>query len=106
MATYFGQNPPFVGGAEKVLSRQEDIRLIKNDILQLIMTSPGERVHRPNFGTAVRETISNTRKARRMDDRLVHDADGAYLSTRDADGASLSTRHAEGASAILGSAGR
>ena len=54
MAIYFGQNPPLIGGAEKVLSRQEDVRLIKNDILQLILTSPGERIHRPTFGTAVR----------------------------------------------------
>ena len=57
MAIYFGQNPPFTGGAEKVLSRQEDLRLIKNDLLQLIMTSPGERIHRPTFGTAIRETL-------------------------------------------------
>ena len=57
MAIYFGQNPPFVGGAEKVLSRQEDLRLIKNDLLQLIMTSPGERVHRPDFGTPIRSTV-------------------------------------------------
>lgn len=57
MAVYFGFNPPFIGGTEKVLSRQEDMRLIKNDLLQLIMTSPGERVHRPTFGTPVRNSV-------------------------------------------------
>ena len=57
MAIYFGINPPFIGGAEKVLSRQEDLKLIKNDLLQLILTSPGERVHRPEFGTPIRDTV-------------------------------------------------
>jgi len=57
MAIYFGFNPPFIGGAEKVLSRQEDLKLVKNDLLQLILTSPGERVHRPKFGTVIRETL-------------------------------------------------
>jgi phage baseplate assembly protein W len=50
-ATYFGMNPPFFGGAQNVLSRQEDEQLIKNDILQFILTVKGERVMRPNFGT-------------------------------------------------------
>lgn len=57
MAIYFGQNPPFIGGAEVVLSRQEDLKLIKNDLLQLILTTPGERIHRPTFGTPVRQTL-------------------------------------------------
>lgn len=53
-ANYFGFNPPFIGGAENILSRQEDERLIKNDILQLLMTVPGERVMRPDFGVNLR----------------------------------------------------
>jgi len=53
MADFFGFNPPFLGGNQNVLSRQEDIRLIKNDILQLLLTSPGQRVMRPNFGTSI-----------------------------------------------------
>ena len=57
MATYFGFNPPFFGGAAGVMSRQEDERLIKNDIVQLIQTIPGERVHRPDFGTIVRSSL-------------------------------------------------
>lgn len=55
-AKWFGFNPPFIGPAG-VLTRQEDTRLIKNDILQLIMTAPGERVHRPSFGTPVRALV-------------------------------------------------
>ena len=53
MADFFGFNPPFLGGNQNVLSRQEDIRLIKNDVLQLLLTSPGQRVMRPNFGTSI-----------------------------------------------------
>jgi phage baseplate assembly protein W len=56
-AVYFGFNPPFIGGTQGVLSRQEDTRLIKNDILQLLNTVPGERIHRPSFGTPLREVI-------------------------------------------------
>ncbi len=56
-ATFFGFNPPFIGGSQNVLSRQEDVRLIKNDILQLILTVPGERVMRPEFGTLARVTL-------------------------------------------------
>lgn len=56
-ATYFGFNPPFFGGSQNVLSRQEDERLIKNDILQLLMTVPGERVMRPDFGVNLRNFV-------------------------------------------------
>lgn len=54
---WFGYNPPFIGGQQNVLSRQEDLRLIKNDLLQLLLTVPGERVHRPNFGSPIRQTL-------------------------------------------------
>ena len=57
MAKYYGFNPPFLGGPQKVLGRQEDLRLIKNDVLQLILTVPGERIYRPNFGTNLRLAI-------------------------------------------------
>lgn len=56
-AEYFGFNPPFIGGAENILSRQEDERLIKNDILQLLMTVPGERVMRPDYGVNLRNFV-------------------------------------------------
>lgn len=56
-ATFYGFNPPFLGGPQNVLSRQEDDRLIKNDILQLLLTVPGERVMRPDFGVPLRSFV-------------------------------------------------
>lgn len=55
-AFYFGFNMPFLDN-RGVLARQEDARLIKNDILQLLLTIPGERVHRPKFGTILRTSV-------------------------------------------------
>lgn len=60
MVTYYGMNPPFIGGVQKVLSRQEDIQLIKNDVLQLLLTVPGERVYRPDFGSPLRSYVFET----------------------------------------------
>ena len=57
MAEYYGFNPPFLGGPQNVLSRQEDEQLIKNDLLQLLLTVPGERVNRPEFGTPLRSYV-------------------------------------------------
>lgn len=54
MATFFGYNFPFYAETF-VLPPQSDERLIKNDILQLLLTSPGERVMRPDFGTGIRK---------------------------------------------------
>lgn len=55
-AFYFGFNPPFRDN-RGIMARQEDSRLIKNDILQLLLTLPGERVHRPTFGTVLRSSV-------------------------------------------------
>jgi phage baseplate assembly protein W len=57
IAKYFGFNPAFYGGPNNILSRQEDEQLIKNDLLQLLNTIPGERVYRPTFGTALRSSL-------------------------------------------------
>lgn len=57
MTVFYGYNPPFIGGKQKIMSRQEDDQLIKNDILQLLLTIPGERVNRPDFGTRVRSFV-------------------------------------------------
>lgn len=54
---FYGFNPPFIGGQQKVMSRQEDDRLLKNDILQLLLTIPGERVMRPGFGVNLRNFV-------------------------------------------------
>lgn len=66
MAVYYGMNPPFFGGAQNILSRQEDERLIKNDILQLLLTIPGERVMRAEFGVNLRNIVFE-----QFDDRLI-----------------------------------
>ena len=57
MPHYWGFNAPFVGGPQKFLSRQEDLRLVQNDVLQLLFTLPGERVHRLDFGTRLRSSV-------------------------------------------------
>lgn len=54
---YFGYNPPFFGGHQNVLSKQSGERIIKNDLMQLIMTTPGERVMRPTWGTIVKQSL-------------------------------------------------
>jgi phage baseplate assembly protein W len=54
LAAYRGFNAPFVGGNQLLMSYQADERLIKNDILQLLLTAPGERVMLPDFGTVIR----------------------------------------------------
>ena len=53
-ATFFGCNAPFIDSKGNVLSRQVDVKLIQNDLLQLLLTSPGNRVHRPDYGVGVR----------------------------------------------------
>lgn len=54
---FYGFNPPFIGGARNVLSLQTDERLIKNDLVQLLLTVPGERAYRPTFGTPIRAVV-------------------------------------------------
>lgn len=56
-AIFYGFNPPFLGGQQNIMSRQEDDRLIKNDILQLLLTIPGERVMRPKYGVNLRNFV-------------------------------------------------
>lgn len=55
-ALYFGFNPPFLTDST-ILPLQSDERLIKNDLLQLLLTVPGERIFRPNFGTDIRSSL-------------------------------------------------
>lgn len=55
-AIYFGFNPPFFTGTT-VMPVQTDERLIKNDLIQLLLTVPGERVFRPEFGTTIKPTL-------------------------------------------------
>lgn len=53
---WFGLNPPFVTDG-RFMSYQEDERLLKNDLKQLLLTIPGERVMRPTFGTNIRRFL-------------------------------------------------
>lgn len=55
-STFFGYNPPFLSSSQ-VMSLQTDERLIKNDLLQLLLTVPGERAFRPDFGTDIKSTL-------------------------------------------------
>jgi uncharacterized protein len=50
---WYGINYPFSGGTQNVLTRQSGTRLVKNDILQLLYTNPGERVYRPDYGVGI-----------------------------------------------------
>ena len=54
---WFGFNPPFLTESGRVMPLQLDERLIKNDLLQLLLTSPGERVMRPSLGTPIRTSV-------------------------------------------------
>jgi hypothetical protein len=89
--TYYGFNPPFLSAVQTaantnpsnaepnryrgILPRQVDIRLVKNDILQLLFTIPGERVHRPTFGTTLRSTVFEP-----MTDRVMSDLRSNIIS--------------------------
>ena len=53
--TWFGFNFPFWVTPRGILRPQADTRIIKNDILQLLLTSPGERRMRPSYGTKIRK---------------------------------------------------
>ena len=64
---WFGVNYPFVGGNENILSRQIGTRLIKNDLLQLILTNNGERVMRPLFGGNLRNNVFDQMSAQDLD---------------------------------------
>lgn len=56
-AKVYGYNPPFIGGSQNIMSRQEDKELIQNDLLQLLLTVPGERVMRPSYGVNLRNFV-------------------------------------------------
>jgi len=54
MSEWFGINYPFNGGIQNILSKQIGTRIIKNDLLQLFFTNPGERVYRSDYGVGIR----------------------------------------------------
>lgn len=64
-ARFFGYNLPFLAG-RTILPFQADHRLVSNDILQLLLTVPGERVMRPTFGSPIKTMLfeGNTQENR------------------------------------------
>jgi phage baseplate assembly protein W len=54
MAKWFGFNAPFLT-PNSVLPPQYDERIIKNDLLMLLLTRPGERRGRSKFGTPLKD---------------------------------------------------
>jgi phage baseplate assembly protein W len=56
MAIWKGYNPPFLTDSS-VLPIQQDARLIKNDLIQLLLTVPGERIMKPEIGTPIRSLV-------------------------------------------------
>jgi len=50
-----GFNFPFIIKNREVLPPQAELRLIKNDLKQLLLTSPKERRMRTSFGTQIRK---------------------------------------------------
>lgn len=54
---YYGWNNPFLGGQQGIMSTQFDEEIVKNDIVRLLLTIPGERVFRPRFGTRLRAIV-------------------------------------------------
>lgn len=57
---YFGWGQPFFGGPQGIMSPQYDDDLIRNDMIQLLLTIPGERRYRPSFGTVLKRIVFET----------------------------------------------
>ncbi len=54
---FLGAPYPIVSTARGLLATQRGVDQIKADLLQLLLTNPGERVMLPGFGTPLREII-------------------------------------------------
>lgn len=72
---FFGYNVPFLNG-RTILPFQTDERLIKNDILQLLLTVPGERIMRPTYGCNINSALfeQNTTQLRTYIREQIYDA--------------------------------
>ena len=57
MAIIYGPTAPLINGPNGIMGRQEDERLIRNDLLSLLLTSPGERVMHSSFGTGIKKFV-------------------------------------------------
>ena len=54
---FSGLQYPLVKGPHGLLAKKSSVDQIKADILQLLLTNPGERVMLPEFGTPLRRLI-------------------------------------------------
>jgi len=54
---FLGSQYPLVKGPRGILAPLSGVNQIKADLLQLLLTNPGERVMLPNFGTPLRKLI-------------------------------------------------
>ena len=57
MPTFFGPGISFTRGPNGYFHQLEDTDLIKDNILQILLTNPGERVRLPEFGSRLRELV-------------------------------------------------
>ena len=55
MADYIGLQYPLTKTARGLMAQKRGVDQIKADLLQLLLTNPGERVMLPNFGTPLRK---------------------------------------------------
>ena len=57
MSKYYGYNIPFLGNHPQYLVKQIDDKIIRTDLLQLLLTSKGDRVMRPDYGSGIRSQL-------------------------------------------------
>jgi len=55
MAKFLGLQYPLVKTPRGIMAQKNGVDQIKADLLQLLLTNPGERVMLPNYGTPLRE---------------------------------------------------
>ena len=54
---FIGLQYPLVKNPRGLLAQKNGVDQIKADVLQLLLTNPGERVMLPNYGTPLRKLI-------------------------------------------------
>lgn len=63
MARFLGLQYPLVKTPRGIMAQKKGIDQIKADLLQLLLTNPGERVMLPGFGTPLRSLVFNPNDA-------------------------------------------
>jgi len=57
ITTFIGLQYPLAKTSRGLMAQKKGVDIIKSDLLQLILTNPGERVMLPQFGTPLRELL-------------------------------------------------